>query len=142
MKGLSYWKRKWCRDFSWASEEIVENEKKFKTKNEGASKINEENSLEIFIEGLNIIERNLRSNDEFSNFNQLKHLVNEYFKLGEENSSQTIFAFHKKLETYFYKNLIVKPKLIINQVPQNQYPVTNQNLSPSQDRPIVDNRNI
>ena len=36
----------------------------------------EENPLEVFVEGINIIERNLKSNNEYSDLNQLKSLVN------------------------------------------------------------------
>lgn len=96
-------------------------------------KINvEENPLEVFVEGINIIERNLKSNNEYSDLNQLKSLVNEYFKLGDEKTTKSMFATQKKLEVYFYKNLITKPKVVINMVPDNQYPKTNNNIPPNQ----------
>jgi hypothetical protein len=92
----------------------------------------EENPLEVFVEGINIIERNLKSNNEYSDLNQLKSLVNEYFKLGNDRTTNSMFAIQKKLEVYFYKNLITKPKLVINQVPENQFPKTNNNIPPNQ----------
>ena len=96
-----------------------------------------ENPIEIFVEGINVIERNLKSNNEYTEINQLGLLLEEYFKLGDEKSTNAIFTMQKRIEQFFYKNCIVKPKNIVNQNLDNQFPGIN-NIPQNQFPPNMD----